>query len=79
MSGSLNAARSSVDGNYASVNEQSGIKAGDGGFQINVKGNTDLKGAKIASTDKAVRPPTQTAPAYKAASAAAPRSIPSPC
>lgn len=53
MSGSLNAARSSVDGNYASVNEQSGIKAGDGGFQINVKGNTDLKGAKIASTDKA--------------------------
>ncbi|WP_433691940.1 hemagglutinin repeat-containing protein [Herbaspirillum seropedicae] len=53
MSGSLNLARSSVDGNYASVNEQSGVKAGDDGFQINVAGNTDLKGAKIASTDKA--------------------------
>ncbi|WP_432239978.1 hemagglutinin repeat-containing protein [Herbaspirillum robiniae] len=53
MSGSLNASRSTVDGNYASVNEQSGINAGDGGFQINVAGNTDLKGGKIASTDKA--------------------------
>jgi filamentous hemagglutinin len=53
MSGSISASRSSVDGNYASVNEQSGIRAGDGGFQINVAGNTDLVGAKIASTDKA--------------------------
>ncbi|ALU88768.1 filamentous hemagglutinin outer membrane protein [Herbaspirillum rubrisubalbicans M1] len=53
MSGSLSASRSTVDGNFASVNEQSGIRAGDGGFQINVKGNTDLKGGKIASTDKA--------------------------
>ncbi|MDN7699122.1 hypothetical protein R0290_17530 [Burkholderia semiarida] len=26
------------------------IHAGDGGFDINVKGNTDLKGAYIAST-----------------------------
>jgi filamentous hemagglutinin len=39
MSGSISASRSSVDGNYASVNEQSGIRAGDGGFQINVAGN----------------------------------------
>jgi filamentous hemagglutinin len=39
---------------YASVSDQSGIKARDGGFQIEVKGNTDLKGAIIASTDKAV-------------------------
>ena len=53
VSGSLNASRSSVDGNYASVNEQSGINAGDGGFQVNVNGKTDLKGSKIASTDKA--------------------------
>jgi filamentous hemagglutinin len=36
-------------GNYAGVDEQSGIYAGDGGFNINVKGNTDLKGAVIAS------------------------------
>ncbi|WP_249173578.1 hemagglutinin repeat-containing protein [Burkholderia dolosa] len=39
---------------YAAVGEQSGIKAGDGGFQVNVKGNTDLKGGVIASSDKAV-------------------------
>ena len=40
--------------NYASVNEQAGIFAGDGGFQVNVAGNTDLKGAVIASSDKAI-------------------------
>ncbi|WP_260434308.1 hemagglutinin repeat-containing protein, partial [Burkholderia anthina] len=39
-----------ASGNYAGVNEQAGIRAGDGGFDINVKGNTDLKGAYIAST-----------------------------
>ncbi|WP_175538106.1 hemagglutinin repeat-containing protein [Pseudomonas sp. OV546] len=39
---------------YASVSDQSGIKARDGGFQVEVKGNTDLKGAIIGSTDKAV-------------------------
>ncbi|KAF1042186.1 MAG: 16S rRNA endonuclease CdiA [Herbaspirillum frisingense] len=54
VSGSVNYSKSSTNSNYASVMEQSGIKAGDGGFQINVRGNTDLKGAVIASTDKAV-------------------------
>ncbi|MBP0597384.1 hemagglutinin repeat-containing protein [Herbaspirillum sp. LeCh32-8] len=54
FSGSINASHSKVDGNYVSVIEQSGINAGDGGFQVNVNGNTDLKGGKIASTDKAV-------------------------
>ncbi|TAM52854.1 MAG: filamentous hemagglutinin N-terminal domain-containing protein [Paraburkholderia sp.] len=39
-----------ASGDYASVNEQSGIQAGDGGFDIAVKGNTDLKGAYIASS-----------------------------
>ena len=39
--------------NYASVNEQSGIFAGDDGYQINVKNNTDLKGAIITSTQVA--------------------------
>jgi len=29
-------------------------KAGDEGFQVNVNGNTDLKGAVIASTQAAV-------------------------
>ncbi|EJM99203.1 hypothetical protein PMI40_03737, partial [Herbaspirillum sp. YR522] len=56
FSGSVSASQSKVDANYASVGEQSGINAGDGSFQVkvNVKGNTDLKGGKIASTDKAM-------------------------
>lgn len=36
-------------GDYAGVEEQSGIHAGAGGFDINVKGNTDLHGAYISS------------------------------
>ncbi|WP_034301280.1 hemagglutinin repeat-containing protein [Herbaspirillum sp. RV1423] len=55
VSGSISASRSKVDGNYVSVTEQSGILAGDDGFKVAVNGNTDLKGAKIASTDKAVQ------------------------
>lgn len=43
-----------LNSDYASVTEQSGIRAGDGGFQIDVNGNTDLKGAVIASSDAAV-------------------------
>jgi len=54
MSGSVSASKSTVNSNFASVTEQSGIKAGDDGFDVNVKGATDLKGAVIASTDKAV-------------------------
>ncbi|AUT64685.1 filamentous hemagglutinin N-terminal domain-containing protein [Paraburkholderia terrae] len=48
-SASFSAQNGHADGNYAGVNEQAGIQAGDGGFAINVKGNTDLKGAVIAS------------------------------
>ncbi|MGF6662185.1 filamentous hemagglutinin [Paraburkholderia atlantica] len=44
-----------LNSNYASVTEQSGISAGDGGSQINVKGNTDLRGAVISSSDAAVQ------------------------
>ncbi len=44
-----------MNSDYASVIEQSGIKAGDGGFQVDVKSNTDLKGGVIASSDKAVQ------------------------
>lgn len=36
------------------VIEQSRIEAGDGGFQIRVQGNTDLKGAAITSSQQAV-------------------------
>ena len=55
MGGSFNYSDSKTKSNYQSVNEQSGILAGDGGFQVNVNGNTDLKGAVIASTDKAIQ------------------------
>jgi len=54
MSGSFNASQSNIDSNFNSVGQQSGIKAGDGGFQVNVAGNTSLNGSVIASTDKAV-------------------------
>ncbi|CAM2198573.1 filamentous hemagglutinin (plasmid) [Paraburkholderia kururiensis] len=49
-SGSFSSQHGDAHGNYAGVKEQAGIQAGDGGFDINVKGNTDLKGATIAST-----------------------------
>lgn len=45
--------QSNINANYASVTEQSGIFAGDDGYQINVKNNTDLKGAIITSNQKA--------------------------
>ncbi|MEN7530765.1 hemagglutinin repeat-containing protein [Cupriavidus sp. DL-D2] len=50
VSGSFSASKGKSDGSYANVTEQTGILAGDGGFDIHVKGNTDLKGAIIAST-----------------------------
>ncbi|GAU02137.1 adhesin/hemolysin [Burkholderia stabilis] len=49
-SASFSAQNGHADGNYAGVNEQAGIQAGSGGFDVNVKGNTDLKGAYIGST-----------------------------
>nr|WP_318035825.1 hemagglutinin repeat-containing protein [Ralstonia pseudosolanacearum] len=49
-SGNLSFSSGRASGSYAGVNEQTGIQAGAGGFGINVKGNTDLKGAYIAST-----------------------------
>jgi filamentous haemagglutinin family N-terminal domain len=39
-----------IDSHYASVTQTSGIGAGSGGYAITVGGNTDLKGAVIAST-----------------------------
>jgi filamentous hemagglutinin len=46
---SFSAQNGHAGANYAAVNEQAGILAGAGGFDINVRGNTDLKGAVIAS------------------------------
>jgi filamentous hemagglutinin len=35
MSGSVNYAKSNINSTYASVTEQSSLKAGDGGFTVN--------------------------------------------
>lgn len=51
---SVNVGNSKMQSNYASVTEQSGIKAGAGGFRVVVAGKTSLTGAAIASTDAAV-------------------------
>ncbi|NUA31395.1 hemagglutinin repeat-containing protein [Cupriavidus basilensis] len=50
VSGSVSVSSGNTDSTYNSVREQSGIYAGNGGFQVNVKENTDLKGAVLAST-----------------------------
>lgn len=49
-SASFSQSKGNASGSYAGVNEQAGIQAGDGGFNINVTGNTDLKGGLIASS-----------------------------
>lgn len=48
-SGSISVQNGNGHGDYAGVDEQSCIHAGADGFDISVKGNTDLKGAVIAS------------------------------
>ncbi|PIT20303.1 hemagglutinin repeat-containing protein, partial [Snodgrassella communis] len=53
VSGTANYNKSKIKADYAGVTEQSGIIAGDNGYQIKVKGNTDLKGAIITSTQTA--------------------------
>ncbi|AUH50600.1 hypothetical protein CXB49_07175 [Chromobacterium sp. ATCC 53434] len=54
FSASANYSQQKMDNDYASVQRQSGLKAGDGGYQVTVKGNTNLAGGVIASSDKAV-------------------------
>jgi filamentous hemagglutinin len=54
VAGSVNYSKEKIASNYASVTEQTGIHAGDGGFQISVQGNTGLQGAVITSSDAAV-------------------------
>jgi filamentous hemagglutinin len=41
VSGSISASKSNTHSDYASVTEQSGLKAGDAGFAVKVAGNTD--------------------------------------
>jgi filamentous hemagglutinin len=45
----VHASAGMVDSSYRSVQQTSGIDAGSGGFQLQVGGNTDLKGAVITS------------------------------
>ncbi|WP_080405590.1 hemagglutinin repeat-containing protein [Burkholderia ubonensis] len=49
-SASFSSSHGNANGDYAGVNEKAGIQAGEGGFNVNVKGNTDLTGAAISST-----------------------------
>ncbi|YCI27666.1 hemagglutinin repeat-containing protein [Erwinia sp. PK3-005] len=51
VSGSYSQSR--VNASYASVQEQSGIFAGDAGYQIDVNHHTDLKGALVTSNEGA--------------------------
>ena len=53
-SGNLSLNKSKIDSDYAGVNEQSGLKAGDAGFAVNVANNTDLQGGAITSTQQAI-------------------------
>ena len=48
------AAGAKADGVFISPNTQAGIKAGDGGFDVQVRGNTNLTGAVIESTQAAI-------------------------
>ncbi|MDP5008939.1 MAG: hemagglutinin repeat-containing protein, partial [Glaciimonas sp.] len=59
--GSINYGKQTVDHNYQSAVGQSGIAAGNGGFDLNVKGNTDLVGSAITSTADADKNRLQTA------------------
>lgn len=52
--GSISSSKTKIESDYASVNEQAGIFAGDEGFQLSVNGNTNLKGAVIATTEQAI-------------------------
>lgn len=53
FSASGNYSQSKVNADYASVQEQSGVFAGENGYNINVKDHTDLKGGLITSSESA--------------------------
>ncbi len=54
-SGDINAGRTDIRSNYQSATEQSGIRAADGGFQVQVDGDTTLVGAALTSSELAVQ------------------------
>ncbi|UOB24268.1 hemagglutinin repeat-containing protein [Pseudomonas orientalis] len=49
-SGSLSVSKSKIDSNYTSVQEQTGLFGGKGGYQVDVGNHTQLDGSVIAST-----------------------------
>ncbi|MCP1402818.1 hemagglutinin repeat-containing protein [Achromobacter insolitus] len=51
---SANASAGKLQSDFKSVMEQTGLRAGDGGFLIDVKNETKLVGSVIASSDRAV-------------------------
>lgn len=54
VTGNVHAGRAKVEGDFRGVAEQSGIKAGDGGFQVTVGGHTALAGGAIVSSQAAI-------------------------
>ncbi len=60
VAGNANLSQQILNNHYASVAEQSGIKAGSGGYNIIVKDHTQLDGGVIASTAPADKNQLQT-------------------
>ena len=52
--GSTSSSKTNIVSEYVNVTEQSAIRAGDGGFTVNVTGNTTLKGGAITSSQNAI-------------------------
>ena len=53
-SASFSHSSTDINSNYQSVGEQTALRAGDGGFDIDVQGKTTLTGAQITSTQAAI-------------------------
>ncbi|MBL0917703.1 MAG: hemagglutinin repeat-containing protein [Hydrogenophaga sp.] len=53
--GSVSASKTRVESEYRSVVEQSGLRAGDDGFDVSVQGKTLLVGGAVTSSENAVR------------------------
>ena len=51
---SASGSNAKASGDFSSVTEQSGVKAGNGGFAVSVRGGTDLKGGVVSSSQAAV-------------------------
>jgi filamentous hemagglutinin len=55
FAGSMSASHTKIDSNFDAVGQQTGIVAGEGGFDVNVAGHTQLNGAQIASAADATK------------------------